>query len=65
MRQPEGTGPVLFSNSSPTYWNLKPVSESTGAAAGASSSDGGGIGGAGIAAIVVLALAHRRGGRVG
>jgi peptide/nickel transport system substrate-binding protein len=58
VRQPEGTGPVLFSNSSPTYWNLKPVSESTGAASGAQSSgDDGGIGGAGIAGIVVLALA--------
>jgi len=59
LAQPEGTGPVLFSNSSPTYWNLKPVSESTGAAAGAAASgdDSGGIGGAGIAGIVVLALA--------
>ena len=30
VRQPEGTGPVLFSNSSPSYVSLKPVSESTG-----------------------------------
>ena len=25
LRQPAGTGPVLFSNSSPTYFNLRPI----------------------------------------
>ena len=59
VRQPEGTGPVLFSNSSPTYQTLKPVSATTGGAAGTAvaADDDGGLGGAGIAGIVVLALA--------
>ena len=59
VRQPEGTGPVLFSNSSPSYVSLKPVSESTGGATGTvvAADDDGGIGAAGIAGIVVLALA--------
>ena len=30
VRQPEGVGPVLFSNSSPSYVTLKPLSEDTG-----------------------------------
>ena len=59
VRQPEGAGPVLFSNSSPSYQTLKPVSETTGGAAGAvvAGDDDGGIGGGAIAAIVVVALA--------
>ena len=44
LKQPAETGPVLFSNSSPTYWNLTP----TGATGG-----GGGLSTAGIVAIVV------------
>jgi peptide/nickel transport system substrate-binding protein len=44
VKQPAETGPVLFTNSSPTYWNLTP----TGAA-----SDDGGLSAAGIAAIAI------------
>ena len=44
VKQPAETGPVLFSNTSPTYWNLTPI---------ASTSDGGGLSTAGIVAIVV------------
>jgi peptide/nickel transport system substrate-binding protein len=48
VRQPAGTGPVLFSNTSPTYARLTPV---------ASSGDsGGGIGTGAIAGIVVAAV---------
>jgi peptide/nickel transport system substrate-binding protein len=59
LRQPAGTGPVVFSSSSPTYWNLKPVSGSPGAAAGALVADehDGGIGAGASAAIAALALA--------
>jgi peptide/nickel transport system substrate-binding protein len=58
VRQPEGTGPVLFSNSSPSYWSLKPVSatSSGGAGGGGGSDDGGGSAGM-IAVIVLVALA--------
>jgi len=48
IRQPAKTGPVLFSNSSPTYAVLKPVTASAGG-------DGGG-GSGGIIAIVVIAV---------
>jgi peptide/nickel transport system substrate-binding protein len=51
VRQPAETGPVLFSNSSPSYWSLTPTGES---------GDGDGLPTAGIVAIVlagVLALA--------
>jgi peptide/nickel transport system substrate-binding protein len=52
VKQPAETGPVLFSNSSPTYWNLTPT--------GSSSSDGGlstaGIFAIGIAGLVGIAL---------
>jgi peptide/nickel transport system substrate-binding protein len=47
-QQPAKTGPVLFSNTSPTYAKLKPVSASS------SSDDGGGSGG--IIAIVAAAV---------
>ena len=49
VKQPAETGPVLYSNTSPTYARLKPVS---------ASADGGDSGGgsAGIIAIVVAAL---------
>jgi peptide/nickel transport system substrate-binding protein len=59
VRQPEGTGPVLFSNSSPSYQTLKPVSAKTAGTTGTvvAGDDDGGIGGAAIAGIVVLALA--------
>jgi peptide/nickel transport system substrate-binding protein len=53
IRQPEKTGPVLFSNSSPTYARLKPV------VAGATGNGGGGDGGGGsggLIAIVVIAV---------
>ncbi len=44
LRQPADVGPVLFSNSSPTYANLTPIASS------------GGGGGLGTAAIVAIAL---------
>jgi peptide/nickel transport system substrate-binding protein len=47
-QQPADTGPVLFSNTSPTYAKLKPVSASS------SSDDGGGSGG--IIAIIAAAV---------
>ena len=50
-QQPAKTGPVLFSNTSPTYAKLKPVSASS------SSDDGGGAGGTiAIIAAAVLVL---------
>jgi peptide/nickel transport system substrate-binding protein len=54
VRQPEKTGPVIYSNSSPSYASLAPVSATSG---GGSSDDGGGSGGviAIIAAVVLLA----------
>jgi peptide/nickel transport system substrate-binding protein len=54
IRQPEGTGPVLFSNTSPTYAALRPVA----ASAGKSGDSGGGGGGNGalIAIIAVVAI---------
>jgi peptide/nickel transport system substrate-binding protein len=52
IRQPADTGPVLFNNSSQTYFNLKPVS-ATSKAAG---SGGGGGGSGAIIAIVVAAV---------
>ncbi len=42
VKQPAETGPVLFSNSSPTYWNLTPTG---------SSGDGGGVSTGGLVAI--------------
>ena len=45
VKQPAEIGPVIFSNSSPTYWNLTPVE---------GSSDGGGISTAAIAAIAIV-----------
>ena len=56
LRQPADIGPVLFSNSSPTYVNLKPVS-ATGDATRTASEDEGGMSGGVIAAIVLLGLA--------
>ena len=47
IRQPAKIGPVLFTNSSQTYFNLKPVS---------ASSSGGGLGTGGVIGIVVAAL---------
>ncbi|HEY0362073.1 MAG TPA: ABC transporter substrate-binding protein [Solirubrobacteraceae bacterium] len=58
IRQPEKTGPVLFSNSSPTYPRLKPVVASAKGAAG----DGGGGSGGLIAIIVVAAVVLGAGG---
>ncbi len=43
VHQPAEVGPVLFSNSSPSYWNLTPI---------ASSGDSGGLSTAAVAAIV-------------
>lgn len=45
VRQPAETGPVLFSNSSPSYWNLTPIA------------GGGGDGGISTAGIVALVIA--------
>jgi peptide/nickel transport system substrate-binding protein len=58
-RQPANTGPVLFSNSSPTYAKLKPfvASASTGKA-----DDGGGGGSGGLIAIIVVAVVVLGGG---
>ena len=42
VKQPAETGPVLFSNSSPSYWNLTPTG---------SSGDGGGLSTGGLVAI--------------
>jgi peptide/nickel transport system substrate-binding protein len=53
IRQPEGTGPVLFSNTSPTYAALKPVVAS---ATGSGGGDSGG-GSGGTIAIIVVAVA--------
>jgi len=49
IRQPAGTGPVLFSNTSPTYAALTPVASS--------SSGGGGLSTGAIAGIVVAVIA--------
>jgi peptide/nickel transport system substrate-binding protein len=49
QRQPAETGPVLYSNSSPSYASLKPVSASDGGG-----DDGGGSGG--LIAIIAIAL---------
>ena len=57
VRQPEGTGPVLFSNSSPTYSSLKPVSATSGGGSGGGGDDGGGGSGGIIAIVIVAALA--------
>ena len=54
IRQPENTGPVLFSNTSPTYAALKPVSAGSG---GSGDSGGGGGNGALIAVIVIAVVA--------
>jgi peptide/nickel transport system substrate-binding protein len=54
VRQPADTGPVLFSNSSPSYANLTPV-------AGADGSDDG-LGTAGIVAIIAAVVAVGAGG---
>ena len=45
VKQPAEIGPVIFTNSSPTYWNLTPVE---------GSSDSGGISTAAIAAIAIV-----------
>jgi peptide/nickel transport system substrate-binding protein len=52
VQQPEKTGPVIFSNSSPSYARLKPV---TASAAGGGGDDGGG-GSGGIIAILAVAV---------
>ena len=48
LKQPEPNGPVVFSNTSPSYANLTPLANSGG---------GGGLSTAAIAAVVVAALA--------
>ncbi|MET0972885.1 MAG: ABC transporter substrate-binding protein [Thermoleophilaceae bacterium] len=50
VRQPEGNGPVIYSNTSPSYARLKPVS------ATASGGDDGGGGSGGIIAIAAVAV---------
>ncbi len=50
LRQPAETGPVLFSNTSPTYVNLTSIG-------GGSSDSGGGMSTAAIVAIVAVAIA--------
>ena len=51
IRQPEKTGPVIFSNSSPTYARLKPV-----VASATGGDDDGGGGSGGVIAIIVIAV---------
>ena len=63
IRQPEKTGPVLFSNSSPTYATPEAVVAGTGAGAGGG--DGGGGSGGLIAIIVVAVVVLGAGGAVG
>ena len=58
-KQPANTGPVLFSNSSPTYARLKPFV--AGANTGKSDSGGGG-GSGGLIAIIVAAVVVVGGG---
>jgi peptide/nickel transport system substrate-binding protein len=50
LRQPTETGPVLFSNSSPTYFNLKPIS-------GGGGDDDGGLGTAALIGIIAGGVA--------
>jgi peptide/nickel transport system substrate-binding protein len=59
IRQPEKTGPVLFSNSSPTYARLKPVVASATSGGGGG---GGGSGSGGVIAIIVVAVVVVGGG---
>lgn len=47
VKQPAETGPVLFSNSSPSYWNLTPTE---------GGGDSGGMSSAGIAAIAIAGI---------
>jgi peptide/nickel transport system substrate-binding protein len=64
QRQPADTGPVLFSNSTPTYQTLKPVSatNAAGAGGGGGGGDDGGGGSAGVIALVVVAALLAAGG---
>ena len=48
IKQPKDVGPVLFSNTSPTYFNLKPIS---------TKSDGGSGGGMGAGLVAALVAA--------
>lgn len=48
LQQPAGTGPVIFSNSSPSYFNLTPIESSGG--------DDGGLGTGALIAIIVGGL---------
>jgi peptide/nickel transport system substrate-binding protein len=62
QHQPADTGPVLFSNSSPTYQTLKPVSATTNASSTSGGDGDGGGGSGGIIAIVVVAALLAVGG---
>jgi peptide/nickel transport system substrate-binding protein len=53
VRQPEGIGPVLFSNTSPSYVTLKPASATASAAGG----DGDGGGGTSAASLIGVGIA--------
>jgi len=52
QKQPDGIGPVLFSNTSPSYMSLKRASATSSDAAG--SGDGGGDGGGGSGLIIAI-----------
>jgi peptide/nickel transport system substrate-binding protein len=54
VRQPAKVGPVIFSNTSPTYRNLKPIAASSSGGGGTST---GAIVGIGVAAVALVALA--------
>lgn len=60
VRQPEKTGPVLFSNSSPTYARLKPAVATAGTGSSGGGDGGGGSGG--LIAIIVVAVIVLGGG---
>jgi len=61
VRQPADTGPVLFSNSSPSYWNLTPI-EGAGSDSGISGTAIGALVVAGLIAVgaIVFVLMRRR-----
>jgi peptide/nickel transport system substrate-binding protein len=56
VRQPSETGPVLFSNSSPSYVRLKPASATTGAGGEGGGDDGGGGSSGLIIGVLAVAL---------
>ena len=56
VRQPEGIGPVLFSNTSPSYASLRPITATSESGAAAAGGGGGGDDGGGSTGIIVLVV---------